>query len=370
MKIAIFHNFLDNIGGAEVVDLILARELKADIYTTNIDREKIQKMGFEDVAPRIFSIGKIPINAPFRQEFSYWKFRNLNIEKKTRKKYDFYIIAGDWAMAGALHNKPNLWYVFSPTREIWDLYEYTRKNSVPFYLRWIFDLWVLLRRKINKMDSRKIKRVISISKNVRGRVKKYLEKDSSVIYPPTETSKFYYKRNGDFWLSVNRLITHKRVDMQIKAFQKLPNEKLVIVGSYEQSRHFRKHANYIKKIKPKNVEILSWVDEKKLIELYADCKGFITTSQDEDFGMTPIEAMASGKPVIAPNEGGYKETIINNKTGVLIKDIDEDKLVNSIKEMSKRLKSKKNRNIYKNECQKQARKFDTKKFIEKIKKKI
>jgi hypothetical protein len=76
MKIAIFHNYLDNIGGAEIVSLILARELKADIYTTNISYEKIEKLGF--AVNNIFSIGKIPNNAPFKQEFAYWKFKKDN----------------------------------------------------------------------------------------------------------------------------------------------------------------------------------------------------------------------------------------------------------------------------------------------------
>ena len=111
MKIAIFHNFLDNIGGAEIVTLTLARELNADVYTTNIDYDKIKKMGFENIV--IKSIGKIPINAPFRQQMALWRFRRLKL-----KNYDFYIIAGDWAISGAVNNKPNLWYVHSPIREI------------------------------------------------------------------------------------------------------------------------------------------------------------------------------------------------------------------------------------------------------------
>ena len=89
MKIAIFHNFLDNIGGAEMVSLILARELKADIYTTNIDKEKIKKMGFSNI--NIFSIGKVPLNAPFRQQSALLRFRFLNL----KNKYDFFIISGD-----------------------------------------------------------------------------------------------------------------------------------------------------------------------------------------------------------------------------------------------------------------------------------
>jgi len=353
---------MDNIGGAEIVTLILARELNADVYTTNIDKEKIKKMGFSNI--NLISIGKIPINAPFKQQLALRKFRKLNL----KDKYDFYIIDGDWAMSGCVNNHPNLWYVHSPIREIWDAYEYTRNNMVPLPLRYFFDIWVKYNRHLNKKYIEKVDNIICNSNNTKNRVKKFLNKEAIVINPPTDTSKFYYKKTGNYWLSVNRLLPPKRIDMQIKAFEKLPNEKLIIVGSYEQSRNFLKYTDYIKKIKPKNVEILSWVDNKKLIELYANCKGLIATAMDEDFGMSPVEAMASGKPVIACNEGGYKETIINGKTGSLIEDINEEKLVEAIKKMSKELE--KNPKKYKSACQKQAKKFDTRVFIKKIKEEI
>jgi len=361
-KIAVFHNFMDNIGGAEIVGLTLARELKADFYSTNIDKEKIRKMGFSKI--NLISIGKIPLNAPFRQQLALQKFRKLNL----KDNYDFYIVDGDWAMSACVNNKPNLWYVHSPIREIWDLYEYTRQNTVPFGLRTIFDLWVYYNRYLNRKYVNHVDKIVCNSENTRARVKKYLNKDSKVINPPIETSQFHYKKNGDFWLSVNRLITHKRVDMQMKAFSKLPDEKLIVVGSYEQSRHFKAYADHIKQIKPKNVEIISWVDDKQLKDLYANCKGFITTSQDEDFGMTPVEAMASGKPVIAPNEGGYKETIISGKTGILIDTINADKIVEAVRKIGKELE--RNPLRYRKECQKQARKFDVSEFIRKIRQEI
>jgi len=367
MKIAIFHNFLDNIGGAEIVTMILAKELEADIYTTNIDYEKIKKMGFNP--KRIFSIGKIPINAPLRQQAALYKFRKLNLNKN-KKKYDFFIIAGDWAMSGAVNNKPNLWYVHSPIREIWDLRKYVRKKLITPWKRPLFDLWVKYNQYLNKKYAKHAQRIVCNSINTKNRIKKYLKRDAIVINPPTETKKYQYKTHKNYWLSVNRLISHKRIDIQLKAFEKLPNEKLIIVGSYEKSKHFQQYANYIKKIKPKNVEILSWVEDKELKDLYSCCKSFITTANDEDFGMAPVEAMASGKPVIAANEGGYKETVIDGKTGILIDDIDEDKLINGKKKIIKELKTKQNQEKYKLACQKRAKEFDTKEFIKKIKQEI
>ena len=339
-----------------MVSLILARELGADIYTTNIDPDKIKKMGFENILPRIFSIGKVPVNAPFRQQLALLKFRLFNL----KNKYDFYIIAGDWAMSGAVNNKPNLWYVHSSIREIWDLKDYIKNSLVATWKKPFFDVWVIFNRYLNKKYIKSVNKIVCNSENTKNRVKKYLDKSSKIIHPPIETKKFEYIKNGDFWLSVNRLISHKRIDMQLGAFSKLPNEKLIIIGSYEASKHFLQYANYIKKIKPDNVEIKSWVNDEELKELYANCRGFITTSKDEDFGMNVVEAMASGKPVIAPNEGGYKETIINGKTGILIDNINEDKIMEAIKAIGK------NPEQYKNACIEQAKKFDTEIFIEKI----
>lgn len=349
---------MDNIGGAEIVSLTLARELKADLYTTNIDKEKIKKMGFSDI--NVKSIGKVPLNAPFRQQMTLWRFRRLNLADK----YDFYIISGDWAMSGAVNNRPNLWYVHSPIREIWDLYQYTRQNAVPWCLRPLFDIWAKYNRHLNKKYIKHIDNLVCNSQNTKNRIAKYLKQEAVVINPPVETAKYYHNKTGDYWLSVNRLFYHKRVDLQMKAFEKLPNEKLIVVGCYEKSRHFRKYAEYIKKIQPKNVRILHWVNSGRLIELYANCKGFIATAQDEDFGMTLVEAMASGKPVIAPNEGGYKETVIDKSTGRLIDEINPQKLIQAIEEVGKDPES------YKDRCIKQAARFNSKIFIDKIKQHI
>jgi len=349
---------MDNIGGAEMVGLTLARELNADLYTTNIDQEKIAKMGFPDVKP--ISIGRVPVNAPFRQQKALWLFRRLDLGKK----YDFYIIDGDWAMAGAVNNKPNLWYVHSPIREIWDAREYVREHMVTPWKRPLFDVWARYNRGLNRKHVGHVTRLVCNSENTRRRIKKFLGKEATVIHPPADTSQFYYRPHKNYWLSVNRLIHHKRVDMQLKAFGKMPGEHLIVVGSYEPSKHFVQYTEYLRSTKPSNVEIRHWVERDELLDLYAHCKGLIATAMDEDFGMAPVEAMASGKPVIAAAEGGYRESLEDGVTGVLINNIDKEKLTGAIRRMDKNVEK------YKGDCLARARQFDASVFMERIKEQI
>ncbi len=358
MRIAVFHNFMDNIGGAERVGLTLARELGADIYTTNIDYEKIKRMGFYDV--RIHSIGTVPLNPPFRQEKTLALFRKLDLGHS----YDCYIIDGDWAVSGAFNNKPNIWYVHSPIREIWDLYEYTRSHTVPFLFRPAFDAWVYKNRRLNRQYVREVNRIVTNSENTADRVMRYLGKNARVIYPPVDIFEYSWKRNGDFWLSVNRLISHKRIEIQMEALRALPDQKLTIVGSYEHSRHFTSYAKAMHRIKPPNVTIVSWINQSRLRELYATCKGLIVTAKDEDFGLTPVEAMAAGKPVIAPREGGFRESVIDGVTGMLIDTITPQKIVHAMRAINDTLKQ--NTHAYRKTAQVRALDFDTKIFVERM----
>jgi len=175
---------MDNIGGAELVSLILARELGATIYTTNVDQEKIDKMGFTGVCP--ISIGTVPTNAPFRQQKALRLFRRLELGKT----YDFYVIAGDWAMSGAVNHKPNLWYVHSPTRELWDSYKYVREQMITWWQRPIFDIWVMYNRFLKRRYVNHVEQFACNSKNTSKRLRKFLRKNGTVIYPPVDTAQY------------------------------------------------------------------------------------------------------------------------------------------------------------------------------------
>jgi len=361
MKVAVFHHFLDNIGGAEMVSLTFAREFDADIYTTNIDEGKIKKMGFADVLPRIHSIGKTPRKAPFRHQLVLWKFRKLNL----KNKYDFFIISGDWAISGAVKNHPNLWYIHGPLNELWEFKDYVSQNMLSWWQRPIFEMWVCMNRFLTGKYAKFVDIWVCNSENTRSRIKKFYNAEAKVIYPPIETKKHFYAPHKNYWLSVNRISRPKRIEMQLEAFRGLRDEKLVIVGSYEKgASQFEGYRKEIEKMKPANVEILHFVADEDMKKLYAECKGFITTSKNEDFGMNAIEAMASGKPVIAPNEGGYKESVIHGETGILIDSITLQKLAGAVGELRKRIDMNPER--FTTQCQERAKMFDTKEFVKKI----
>ena len=130
-----------------------------------------------------------------------------------------------------------------------------------------------------------------------------------------------------------------------------------------KSDYFSRYANKIKANLPKNINFLDSVSEKKLLDLYSSCKGFISTAKDEDFGMAVVEAMASGKPAICVKEGGFLEIIVDNVTGILVKP-NVDEIVKAIKFISK------NPEKYKEACIERAKEFDVNLFIKHMKETI
>lgn len=325
---------MDNIGGAEMVTLELARQLGADIYTTNIEPSMIDKMGYADVLPRIHSIGRVPLDAPWRHQAAFWRFGRLRV-----RGYDRHIVSGDWAISASRNHHPIVYYSHSPPRELWDLRESILAGLRSPFARTAFRTWSHINRRLNRVAIGRCDAIACNSRTTQARLKHYLGVDAKVIYPPVDTRSFSPGASNGFWLSVNRLTPHKRIEMQLDAFRRLPDQKLVIVGSYEKrARQFESYRKKLESLRPANVEIRHWVDSAELKGLYAGCVGFIATAKGEDFGMAPVEAMAAGKPVIAAREGGYTETVVDGITGALISDIDADRLASAIRGLDRQLK--------------------------------
>lgn len=356
MKIAIFHDYIGAIGGGEKLVLTLARGLGADVITTDVDEDSVEKMGFEDV--KIISLGETIKLPPLKQISASLRFAMCNFSKE----YDFFIFSGNWAHFAAKKHKPNLYYCHTPVRAFYDLYDvFLQRQS--FFTAVLFKIWVRLHRWAYEYSMTHVCRIVANSTGTQIRIKNYLSRTSKVIYPPVDVSMFKFEKYGDFWLSVNRLYPEKRVELQIEAFRRLPKERLLIVGGFAEADHASPYARGLQNNLPNNVELLGTATEDELTQLYACCKGFITTSIDEDFGMATVEAMASGKQVVGMREGGCLETVVDGLTGLLVNpDVSEIvKAVNIISREPSKFKEK---------CIEQSRKFDADTFLNQMKKEL
>jgi glycosyltransferase involved in cell wall biosynthesis len=349
MKIAIFHDYFGAIGGGEKVVIEIAKILDADIITT--DTDAVKKI---DPSVRVISLGKTIKFPPLKQISATIRFFFCDFSNN----YDLFIFTGNWSHAAAHRHHPNIWYCYTPVRAFYDLYP-TFLSRQGFVTRQLFRTWVYVHRFFDQRSVQQVDQIIAISLNVKERILKYHNRHAEVIYPPVNTYLYRCIEYGNFWLSVNRLYPEKRIELQIDAFRQIPEENLVIVGGYSTGDHAAIYAEKIRHNLPPNVILRGEVTEDELIELYARCKAHICTALDEDYGLTPLEAMASGKPVVAVNEGGYRETITKD-TGIFVKP-DAESLAKAVRRISK------NPVPYQDACIARAKEFDRIRFCELLK---
>jgi glycosyltransferase involved in cell wall biosynthesis len=253
-----------------------------------------------------------------------------------------------------------MWYCHTPVRAFYDQREEMIARQNNGLRKLAASSWISGHTWFDQRSIGDLQMIIANSRNVEQRIRKAYDRSSTVINPPVDTSRFRFEEYGDFWLSVNRIYPEKRLELQFDVFRRLPEMRLVVVGGYALGDHAADYRQRLIEDIPDNVKMLGMVSEEELIDLYARCRGLICTAVDEDFGLTPLEAMASGKPVVAVNEGGFKETVIHAKTGLLVQ-ANQDELVKAITEITKDPQQ------YKQACQKRAAQFDTHVFLEKIK---
>lgn len=197
---------------------------------------------------------------------------------------------------------------------------------------------------------------LTTSQTVQQRITKYFKRNSTVIYPGVDTKKFTPNQNKieKYFLVVSRLVSYKKIDVAIRACQKL-NQNLIIVGSGRQSQ-------YLKSISTPNTQFLGSVSEEKLISLYQNCLALICP-QEEDFGLTSLEVQACGRPVIAYDGGGIAETVVHNQTGILYSDQTISSLANALIKFS-------SLSFDPQKCRLQAMKFSQDQFMLNFKKTV
>ncbi|MBN1276035.1 MAG: glycosyltransferase, partial [Deltaproteobacteria bacterium] len=182
--------------------------------------------------------------------------------------------------------------------------------------------------------------------------------DSKVVYPPCETDNFRWYGQDGYYLSTARLENFKRVDVIVRAFLEMPDQKLIVTSGGTELDRLKKIADGAG-----NIKFTGWTGEDELHRLMGNATATIYIPKDEDFGMSPVESMAAGKPVIGVKEGGLLESVINGETGALLRpDPCEEDVVDAVRHMDPKTALDMRR-----ACEKQAVRFDKKIFLEKMK---
>lgn len=324
-KIAIVHDYLSEAGGAErVLRVLVDMYPKATIYTA-LAKNGTAKELFKDRKiveskwANILRIGRM---------YSYLRFLLPQIWKSIDlTEYDLVITSCSGYIARGFKVRPDarvIAYCHTPPR--W-LYGYDTPTGAQnkWWGRAFMFVFGPIVRYFDYQSAQRVNLWIANSKEVAGRIKKFYRKNSTVIYPPIEInhkSQILKFSNQDYYLMISRIVGGKGILEASQAFKKL-GIKLKIVGEV------------VDLSLGQQVETTGRVDDHELATLYANAKGFVALSRDEDFGMTVVESMAYGTPVLAYNGGGYKETVVEGKTGVSINDLNVKSIKDGLVRMEK-----------------------------------
>ena len=357
MKIALVHDYIKEFGGAERVLKTLSEMYPdAPIYTAFCVKGSTAEKEFR---------GREITESPFAPILKIWKLYSplrflipLIWKSFDLSKFDLVITSSSWYVTRGFKvgkNTKVIDYCHTPPR--W-LYGY--ETSVGFTKYWPVKIYAAIvghfMRIFDFKTAQDVNYFIANSKNVAERIKKFYRRDSTVIYPPCDVEKIINLtkniKKENFYLIASRLTGAKGIEETIRLSKKI-GFKLKIIG--ESAGYFE-----IERKNKDKVEFLGRLTDEELYKEYAKAKGFMALAKDEDFGMTAVEAQAAGTPVIAFNGGGFKESVINNETGILIDEISEKSLREAIKKIEN---TKWNREKLFNN----ARKFSKEKFISQIK---
>lgn len=320
MKVAIVHDWLTNWGGAEqVLQRITTLYPDAPVYTL-VYRKKTMSEIFPNV--RTSYIQKFPFAD--RLYSKYLPFFPKAIEAFDLSEYDLVISSSTCCAKGVLTRSDavHVCYCATPMRYAWDFY-FEYKNHASPWMRWLIPHYMHHIRLWDALSSNRVDAFLANSKNVKRRIMKHYRRDSQVVYPFADTDFFTPAKSPsqDYYLAASRLVNYKRIDLAIEACNRL-NKKLVVVGTGAEEKA-------LKRLAGSNVLFTGRCSNEQLREYYRNCKAFLFPGE-EDFGITPVEAQACGRPVIAFGKGGALETVIDGKTGVFFEEQTVDSLCDAM----------------------------------------
>ena len=337
MKMVIAQSNLTLKGGAERVLLKIAQHYDAKIYVAEYDPAKTFEE-FKDMDVEVIGRQGLLRMLPYGravQGLNYGlSFYGLNL------KNDYDVINAHMAPSHWIRNKNErvLWYCHTPLRDVYDLYHY-RLSLKKLHQKPVHIIGTKAVKMIDQSVTRYIEFIFANSFNTRSRIVKYYgRKDAEVLWGGVEYEQFKRTYEEKYFLYPSRISPNKQQDVAIRAFDLFKRYtkgyRLIIAGAISQDKFYY---NYYKNVNSLanavgDVDIITNVSDKMLKKLYSNCTAVLYPPINEDYGLVPLEAMASSKPVIAFNEGGPKETIEHEQTGFLVNNIEE--MSNAMKEIA------------------------------------
>ncbi len=335
--LALIHDWLNQLGGAEDVLEVMADMFpNAPIFTSIYWREKMPPK-YRQWPIHTSFMDRLP--AIHRYHQPYLLLYPFAFERFDLTGYDL-ILSNKSGFCHGVRKPPgavHICYCLTPTRYVWGFDDYAAREGLgPAQRRILLPVLNLLKQ-WDKAAAGRVDHFVAISSEVRRRIARFYGRDSVIIYPPVDTERFAKRpRNevgrgksadslGDYFLCLGRLIPYKRVDLAVRACTEL-NLPLLVGGDGRDRARLEKMAG-------PTVKFLGRVPEADLPDLMARCKAFIFPGL-EDFGIAPVQAMATGRPAIAFAGGGALDTIIENQTGHLFYDQTVDSLMSALQKFN------------------------------------
>lgn len=331
IKVALVHDYLNQMGGAERVVLAF-HELFPDapLYTSIYDPRRVDP-AFQEIDIHTSFMQKMPLVKKHHQPFL--PFYPFAMERLDLRGYDL-VLSSSSAFGKGVITRPetmHICYCHTPMRWCWNYDEYVEREQLGKLSRSILPYLITWMRIWDQTSAMRVDHFIANSPVVAQRIAKYYRRDAVVIPPPVEASRFIFDpalQPEDYFLIVSRLMPYKRIDLAISACNKLQLPLVIIGSGRDESR--------LKEMAGPTIRFLGGLSDAEVLGYYARCRALLLPGE-EDFGITPLEAQASGRPVIAYGAGGALASIIDGITGAFFHEQSVESMAEVLSSFDERL---------------------------------
>lgn len=321
-SVALVHDWLNQIGGAEdVLEALVDMFPRAPVYTSMYWRDGMPetyrswdvRTTWMDHLPGIYTHHQ-PYLALYPNAFAGLDLSGYDVVLSNKSGFCHGVRTGE-----ALH----ICYCLTPTRYVWDFETYAAREALPAFLKIALRPVIAVLRRWDHRAAQRVDHFIAISRAVQERIRHAYGRESVIIHPPVDTARFEPAATiDDYYLIVSRLVPYRRIDLAVRAFNQL-ERPLVIAGDGRDRAALESLAG-------PTITFLGRVPDEDLPDLLARCQAYVLPGE-EDFGIAPLQAQASGRPVIALGSGGALDTIVEGETGTFFQEPSPESLTAAVR---------------------------------------